>query len=1274
MEVYAASDGSLIQLQKQLAEYDSLAQLTYDVATAAGLTETDVLLFLENGSELRDETIQSAWDRGGGGSASQAQTTLYLFNRATFWTDAETWAAQLQEEVEMPPQLNLSALSDIPQAQHPFLLAIDHLSHLQSLFTAQSRAIKIAYDNLNHHLALLDKEFNRFTQHAQAELATEASLLRHSRTDMAILPKIVIHESFLRKKDKEGPTTLADYISARKMEQVRETCEASHEDHLTRFEGIVQQIEELEAHSDAERRAFHSRTQVVAQEFAEGLEKMELAVHRVETLLTGTASEGAAHDLMELDRAMREDLVTLIAVKNDFTLEVHLHIHQVAQFQIRITQIAPPLGQLEKDLKTKSAFPHLHRLNQLPFAYGVSVLEVVRRKEFSGALIHWVAKVQRALDDFLRQECERRLKVQEEILVQLPWQITVLEESMNVHVETEVEDGVEALAKVDITSADVDTLMQSFERLASDKDIASTFKTIDVNPVNHLCDKLKSVIATSISPDQELEKIAIGLIPEPKAERPDQSLSTQLRIVEQERAEAQAQLALLQKVHDAKLREMADVHEARETAMHNRQAELQDELVRLRTDLGEEMLARQALSTQLQQKNDEDETGVALQAELVQEKDRATDLGVRLQEALLDIDGLRNAEETLNCKIETLQTERLHTLQELSQSQGEVQDLKARLAGLSAELEASNNQLGQAIRERELAHRNQSTEAEKLMRDRIAEADGDRAVLEHQNLTLTKELNDLRIQTEEKLSAARNAAVRQADGLKAELQLVRAQLRDIQRRETLLADELAMSKDAVTASSVQNGASDLLVNRYYECCQRLLNAINSSSTINGLASRSKAASAVLDVAAAAGSAASFDLVAFDEAVTRTISLVKKWSKSCKSYRDLARTRISYNNFQRGDLCLFLPTKNVAAKAWAAFNVFAPHHFLKMTEAIRAQSLNRDFILARIVDTEEAVAGGGDYFANNPYGLAEGLRYYVHEVEIYDPQAIRNTPRRTTSGQRPIIPRASSTDPSPFTPTPMKPGPISRQDSQHSPTGIRRESMSSAESLAQSPTRTETAPEPLLQEPSHKLSPVSEAGTTLQTAPFAVGHLRGPSNQSSLRMAAKVAPSSREGAAVFAPSAQGRPASVASTSSSNVRSVSTTKAAPAMAVTTSNQSLSPGQRSSPLPVMRRVSRKTSTTSLSPHSDDVFRPSPLGTTPPVETNINVAASSFQTLGASPAGSARESFDKQRKLSSSPSGLIGSKLLYGLTGKGRAPIPASPDKPSAVDMLKKLGGGGA
>ena len=82
--------------------------------------------------------------------------------------------------------------------------------------------MSIAYANLFHHLAPFVKYFDEFIPRAQQALESEADLIKTAREDMAMLPKIQIHEVFSHKK------TMADYVSTRKMEQVRETCRSTH--------------------------------------------------------------------------------------------------------------------------------------------------------------------------------------------------------------------------------------------------------------------------------------------------------------------------------------------------------------------------------------------------------------------------------------------------------------------------------------------------------------------------------------------------------------------------------------------------------------------------------------------------------------------------------------------------------------------------------------------------------------------------------------------------------------------------------------------------------------------------------------------------------------------------------------------------------------------------------------------------------------------------------------------------------------------------------------
>lgn len=172
-------------------------------------------------------------------------------------------------------------------------------------------------------------------------------------------------------------------------------------------------------------------------------------------------------NLAALDQAMREDLGTITQFKvssspctdqadsqNDFTLELHVHLRRIAEFQVRITKFTKPMTELDLDLRQKNAFPHLERLHNLPFAYAANVIEIVQRKEFSTSLVEWAARISKAVNTFLATEVKRRQRHKSDN--QLPWEITVLEESQTPRVDIKVGGGDDALRAVGLGRNDID--------------------------------------------------------------------------------------------------------------------------------------------------------------------------------------------------------------------------------------------------------------------------------------------------------------------------------------------------------------------------------------------------------------------------------------------------------------------------------------------------------------------------------------------------------------------------------------------------------------------------------------------------------------------------------------------------------------------------------------------------------------------------------------------------------------------------------------------------
>ncbi|KAF9889059.1 oligomeric, coiled-coil, peripheral membrane protein [Aspergillus nanangensis] len=159
----------------------------------------------------------------------------------------------------------------------------------------------------------------------------------------------------------------------------------------------------------------------------------------------------------------------------------------------------------------------------------------------------------------------------------------------------------------------------------------------------------------------------------------------------------------------------------------------------------------------------------------------------------------------------------------------------------------------------------------------------------------------------------------------------------------------------------------------------------------------------------------FDVDIFGDAVVKRVKdielLARKWQKEARGYRDKyhriqseAHDKIAYRTFKEGDLALFLPTRNQAIRSWAAFNVGAPHYFLREQDAHKLQA--RDWLLARITKIEERVvdlsksmnsanperrsigevSDGTSFDDENPFELSDGLRWYLLDATEEKPGA------------------------------------------------------------------------------------------------------------------------------------------------------------------------------------------------------------------------------------------------------------------------------------------------
>lgn len=117
-------------------------------------------------------------------------------------------------------------------------------------------------------------------------------------------------------------------------------------------------------------------------------------------------------------------------------------------------------------------------------------------------------------------------------------------------------------------------------------------------------------------------------------------------------------------------------------------------------------------------------------------------------------------------------------------------------------------------------------------------------------------------------------------------------------------------------------------------------------------------------------------------------LARKLQREARQYRDRAHRaeqeslyKIAMRSFKEGELALFLPTRDQSRtpNPWAAFNMGAPHYFLKPSEEHKLET--REWLVARIKKIEERVVNRSSIKEDdNPFDLSDGLKWHLIEAE------------------------------------------------------------------------------------------------------------------------------------------------------------------------------------------------------------------------------------------------------------------------------------------------------
>lgn len=286
---------------------------------------------------------------------------------------------------------------------------------LHARLEAIQRSTSVALLNLLAHSGSVATGATTLRELANKELGRMRELLDGHERDLQVLSMVGVNARLLTgaggdskgsKTNKER--TLGDYVSRVKMGAVADACGKVYSELRESLAGLEESSMQLSEDTAA------LRAEVEGTNIAPSTETLDEAVQALaradklctfissacspdangwpvaDKLDTDTLAEVArgAEELLLLDEVAREALRRLAADRNDIVARgLHL-LQDISALQSDYADLGAGLAAVDADLHSNKVdgFRHLARLKNMLWAYGATVVEVVRRREFCKSL------------------------------------------------------------------------------------------------------------------------------------------------------------------------------------------------------------------------------------------------------------------------------------------------------------------------------------------------------------------------------------------------------------------------------------------------------------------------------------------------------------------------------------------------------------------------------------------------------------------------------------------------------------------------------------------------------------------------------------------------------------------------------------------------------------------------------------------------------------------------------------------------------------------------
>ncbi|KAF8591259.1 hypothetical protein K439DRAFT_1656781 [Ramaria rubella] len=1016
MQIYRAEDGEQFQVNKTLQDIERIVSLEGFLHEITGVDEAAVLAYLSDGRRLKGENLREL--------AGATDQSIFVFNKHYLDYELDDVLLKLRVDPLLQPEFDHVHSDNLETLANAAISHYDSIVHLFNTIHIQHEALRIASTSLDLNVLSISDAFEGFASGGRRELEKQAYLLQGLDLDLEVISKIQIHPDFLsasaRKAVEAGEKarTLGDYVSNVKMRQVGDACSKTHNELRGRFNNAEDAMTRLtsgahDVRSSIVNSGLVEEAELCTKRSQEALERItDMRAHLQEprTDESDLFAEIAKHDVV-----LRDEMQLITDIKNKSTTLCMRSLRHISHLNNDLMLLPQMLSGLQSDFRAKTNFAHIQRLHNMLYAYGATLVEIVRRKEFSRFFSHRAQTIAEIMAKLSSSERKHRQIYRGEVHGQLPFDAKGMDDAVPT---MEITSAGASTSNYSIEREDLIALLDEVDKINQAHCTKSQNGDANHNPLRESRLALEKLINRMDNLETTFDKMAektifsasrMALPRRQVTNHTDnefQEIVEQLHELQEAKGDQDRQFMEDRHLLQTEIDHLhLELRNAREQSSEEKQriVHMQDKLRHEQTQGEEEALARRVLEERekdlLAVIEDKHKALTDVTTNLAEQINLSDGLRQELARAKADIQEAKRLEMGASGQVMQLLSERELMSRSLEEARTQEKELETQLSTFRQEVKDLHNDLQEAHDEKERRLKAQALEADRKLRDVIAEADGDRAVLEHQ---AERQLKESKAELE-----VSNAVIAE---LREELQRTEHELMEVRSVEKALRNDLRLATDAASAHKTRLDDLDRLSKDLLNVttafrdshCKAFAAIQTSSSSSKSIANLSDSTTLLKpyveplpidpeDLAGGLRILSGYDFTAYNDAVTKMGSTIRKWQKQCKEYRDRAKGKISFRNFTKGDLALFLPTRNSISKPWAAFNVSFPHYFLHTTGNLAEQLKTREWIVARITSITEQVAMVRD-LNSNPYGLADGTKFYMLQVEDWT----QSSPRRKSS--------------------------------------------------------------------------------------------------------------------------------------------------------------------------------------------------------------------------------------------------------------------------------------